>query len=250
MALSSDLRHSVRLLGRSPIFTLTSILSLALGIGGAATIFGLTDALLFEPTAGVRDASRIIDIGRANEGNGFDNMSHPAYKYLHDHSQTTELAAVDFGGGAMSLDINGSSERVIGTLVSGNYFDVLGTRAVLGRFFRADEDEVPDARPVVVLTNALWKTRFNSDPAILDKPIRLNNHEFAVVGVAEPEFQGSSMIGTDLWAPMAMVQTVRGAANGNLLTEPRNVWHVAIGKLKPGVEIGVAKAELNTLMSE
>jgi predicted permease len=249
MSLSTDLRHSVRLLGRSPVFTITSIVSLALGIGGAATIFSLTDALLFQPTAGVRDASRVIDIGRANEGSGFDNMSHPAYKYLHDHSQTTDVAAVDFGGGPMSLDINGSSERVIGTLVSGNYFDVLGTRPALGRFFRADEDEVPGARPVVVLTDALWRSRFGADPAILDKPIRLNSHEFSVVGVAEPGFQGSSMIGTDLWAPMAMVQSVRGAANASMLTEPRAVWHVAIGRLKPGVEIGVAKAELNTLMS-
>src|SRR5678816_3596034 len=98
MAFSTDLRHSVRLLGRSPIFTLTSIVSLALGIGGVATIFSLTDALLFEPTAGVREASRVVDIGRANEGSGFDNMSHPAYKYLHDHSKTTDVAAVDFGG--------------------------------------------------------------------------------------------------------------------------------------------------------
>jgi predicted permease len=249
MAFSTDLRHSVRLLGRSPIFALTSIVSLALGIGGAATIFSLTDALWFQPTVGVRDPSRIIDIGRANQGSGFDNMSHPAYKYLHDHSRTTDVAAVDFGGGPMSLDVNGSSERVIGTLVSGNYFDVLGTKPILGRFFRADEDEVPGARPVVVLTAALWQSRFNGDPAILDKPIRLNSHDFSVVGVAEPEFQGSSMIGTDLWAPMAMVQAVRGAANGNLLTDPRDVWHVAIGRLKPGVAIGVATAELNTLMS-
>ena len=97
--------------------------------------------------------------------------------------------------------------------MSGNYFDVLGTRPALGRFFRADEDQVPGERPVVVLSHALWTERFNSDPAILDKPLRLNNREFAVVGVAEPGFQGSSMIGTDLWVPMAMVQVVRGEPN-------------------------------------
>jgi hypothetical protein len=135
MALTTDLRHAVRLLGRSPVFTLTSILSLALGIGAAATIFSLTDALLFEPTAGVREPSRVIDIGRANEGSGFDNMSHPMYRNLHEHSQTVDVAAVDFGGGPMSLGTEGTSERVIATLVSGNYFDVLGTRPALGRFF-------------------------------------------------------------------------------------------------------------------
>jgi putative ABC transport system permease protein len=248
MALTTDLRHSVRLLARSPIFTVTSVISLALGIGAAATIFSITDALLFEPTVGVRNASALIDIGRANQGSGFDNMSHPAYKYLRDHSQTTEVAAVDFGGGPMSLGTSGTSERVIGTQVSDNYFDVLGTRPALGRFFRADEDQVPGERPVAVLSHRLWSTRFNSDPAILDKPLRLNNHDFAVIGVAEPGFQGSSMIGTDLWVPFAMTQVVRGEANSDRLTQPGGAWHVAIGRLKPGVAIGQAHAELNTLM--
>jgi predicted permease len=248
MTLTTDLRQAIRLLGRSPVFTLTSILSLALGIGAAATIFSLTDALLFEPTVGVTNPERLIDIGRANNGSGFDNMSHPTYVYLREHSQTTDIAAVDFGGGPMSLGTEGTSERVIGTLVSGNYFDVLGTRAALGRFFRADEDEVPGQRPVVVLSHAMWAKRFNSDPTILDRPLRLNGHEFAVVGVAEPGFQGSSMIGTDLWAPMAMVQIARGEPDASRLTNPRGVWHVAVGRLKPGVEIGQAKAELNTLI--
>ena len=249
MSVTADLRYSLRLLGRSPVFTVTSVLSLALGIGAAATIFSLTDALLFEPTAGVRNASEVVDIGRANQGSGFDNMSHPAYRYLREHSRTLDIAAVDFGGGPMSLGTDGASERVIGTLVSGNYFDVLGTTAVLGRFFRADEDQAAGERAVVVLSHALWTKRFNSDPDILDKPIRLNNREFAVVGVAESGFQGSSMIGTDLWVPMAMFQVARGAANANILTDPRSVWHVAIGRLKPGEPIEQARAELNTLMA-
>jgi len=248
MPLASDVRHSLRLLGRSPVFAITSVISLALGIGAAATIFSLTDALLFAPTTGVRDSASLIDIGRANNGSGFDNMSHPAYSYLHEHSQTTDLAAVDFGGGPMSLGDHGTSERVIGTLVSGNYLHVLGTRPALGRFFRADEDKVPGECPVVVLSHALWTRRFNGDPTILDRTLRLNNREFAVVGVAERGFQGSSLIGTDLWAPMAMMQVVRGAADASMLTDPRGVWHVAVGRMKPGVTIRQARAELNTLI--
>src|SRR5687767_3715239 len=168
MWLIADLRHSVRLLGKYPLFTLTSVISLALGIGAAATIFSLTDALLFEPTVGVRNPSALVDIGRANQGSGFDNMSHPMAVYLREQSQTTEIASVDFGGGPMSLTTGDASERVIATMVSANYFDVLGTRASLGRFFRADEDTVPNERPVVVLSHALWSQRFQSDPAILD----------------------------------------------------------------------------------
>ncbi len=247
MSLTTDLRHSIRLLGRSPVFTLTSIGSLALGIAAAATIFSITDALLFEPTAGMRGAGALVDIGRANNGSGFDNMSHPAYLNLHEHSQTVDVAATDFAGGPMSLGTNGSSERVIGSLVSANYFDVLGTRPALGRFFSADEDKVPGERPVVVLTHAFWKQRFNSDPAILERPLRLNNREFAVIGVAEEGFQGSTMIGTDLWAPMAMLQVVRGRPDSSMLTEVGGVWHIAIGRLKPGVKMAQAEAELNAL---
>jgi hypothetical protein len=245
----ADLRHAIRLLGKSPVFTATSLLSLSVGIGAAAAIFSLTDALLFEPTAGVRNAAEVVDIGRANQGSGFDNMSHPAYRYLREHSRTVEIAAVDFVGGPMSLGNDSTSERVIGTLVSDNYFDVLGTRAALGRFFRADEDDVPGERPVVVLSHGLWSRRFNSDPHILDKPIRLNNRDFAVVGVAEPGFQGSSMVGTDLWVPMAMVAVARGRADAGMLTSPRAVWHIAVGRMRPGVALSQVDAELNTLIA-
>ena len=122
--------------------------------------------------------------------------------------------------GPLSLTVGPTSERVIGTLVSGNYFDVLGTRPVVGRFFRADEDRVPGERPVVVLSHAMWARRFNSDPDILSRPLRLNNLDFTVIGVAEEGFQGSSMIGTDLWVPMAMVQVVRGLGVAKLLIGP------------------------------
>ena len=87
MSFMADLRHSIRLLGKSPVFTVTSIVSLALGIGAAAAIFSLTDALLFEPAVGVQNASTVVDIGRANRGSGFDNMSHPSYRYLREHSR-------------------------------------------------------------------------------------------------------------------------------------------------------------------
>ena len=85
---------------------------MALGLGAASTIFSLTDALLFEPTVGVRAPSQVVDIGRATDGSGFDNMSHPAYTYLHLHSQTVAIAAVDFAGGAMSL---GTKSRILAT---------------------------------------------------------------------------------------------------------------------------------------
>src|SRR5688572_8720361 len=129
MSMRRDLRHALRLLGRSPGFAITAVGSLACGIAAASAIYSVADALL-APAAGVRDAARVVDVGRSNDGAGFDNMSHPAFRYLRDHATTLEgLAAVEFGGRPMSLTIEGRSERVFGTLVSGEFFDVLGTGA-------------------------------------------------------------------------------------------------------------------------
>jgi predicted permease len=250
MSILADARHALRGLGRSPVFAATAIASLAIGLAASATIYSLTDALVFAPSAGVRNASEVVDIGRANGDKSFDNMSHPAFTYLREHTQTLAgMAGVDFGGGPMSLGVDGTSERVFGTTVSANYFDVLGTRAALGRFFLPDEDQVPEAKPVVVLTHSFWMRRFAGDPAVLERPLRLNNKDFTVVGVAERGFQGGTFVGTDLWVPMSMVATARGRSNSDLLTDARGVWHVAVGRLKPGVGREQANAELNTLMA-
>ena len=249
MPILGDVRYALRLLARSPIFSITAILSLALGIAASTTIFSLADALLFAPTVGVRDAAQVVDIGRSNQGEGFDNMSHPVFQYLQDHSTTlASMSAVEFGGNPMSLSEDGGSERITGVLVSGSFFDVLGTRPSIGRFFRPDEDAVPGERPVVVLSYAFWQRRFAGDPDILQKPIRLNNQEFSVLGVTELGFEGLTFIGTDVWVPMSMVATVRGRANASMLTEPGGSWHMAVGRLKSGVSPMHAQAELNMLI--
>ena len=250
MALLADARHALRLLGRSPLFTATAVLSLSLGVAASSAIFSLADALL-APAAGVRDAARVVDVGRGNDGSGFDNMSHPAFEYLRAHATSFEgLAGVEFGGRPMGLTLGGSSERVFGNLVSANFFDVLGTRPALGRFFRPDEDVVPGERPVAVLTHRFWTRRLGADPAVLERPLRLNNREFAVVGVAEPGFEGVTLAGTDLWVPMAMVAEARGLASAAELTDVRGVMHVGVGRLKPGRSRRETEAELNTLMAQ
>ncbi len=255
----SHLRQAIRQFRLSPIFTVTAVLSVALGIAASSTIFALADALLLAPAVGVRDAGGVLDIGRSTTGRresgraqtpgGFDNMSHPAFLYLRDHTQTLSgMAAVHFGGSALSLTTGGTSERITGTIVSGNYFDVLGTQPALGRFFTADEDRMPGARPVVVLTHALWTTRFGARPDILGTDIRVNNRAFTVIGVAEPGFAGTTLVGTDLWIPTAMIAEAWGLANTQMLTDPAAVWHVAIGRPKPGVSRAQVQAELVTLM--
>ncbi|MDP1569039.1 MAG: ABC transporter permease [Vicinamibacterales bacterium] len=249
MSILNDLRHAVRLLGRSPVFTVTATLSLALGVAASSTIFSLTDALLLAPPPGVRDPGRVVDIGRSSGGSGFDNMSHPAFRYLRDHTQTLEaMAALDFSGGPMSLSDGRSSERIFARMASANYFDLLGARPALGRFFHPDEERVPGEHPVVVLTHEFWTRRFAGDPAVVGTRLRLNNVDFTVIGVTGAGFTGTSLVGADAWTTMAMVATVRGRATSAMLDEPRAVWHVAAGRLKPGVSREQAQAELNTLM--
>lgn len=246
----NTLRQALRLLVAQPLFSITAVLSLALGLAATSAVVSVADALL-APAAGVRSSTRVVDIGRGNEGRGFDNMSHPAFEYLRAHTTSLEgMAGVEFGGRPMTVTLDGASERVFGTLVSANFFDVLGTRLTLGRAFRADEDVVPGARPVVVVTHRFWVRRLGGDPAVLARPLRLNNREFAVIGVAEPGFEGVTLAGTDLWLPMAMVAEARGRATAAELTDARGVMHMGVGRLRAGVTRATAEAELNTLMAQ
>jgi len=246
----TTMHQALRLLVSRPLFAVTAVVSLALGVSATSAVVSVADALL-APAVGVHDSARVVDIGRGNTGRGFDNMSHPAFRYLREHATSfAGMAGVEFGGRPMTITFDGSSERVFGTLVSANFFDVLGTRLVLGRAFRADEDAVPGQRPVVVLTHRFWTRRLGGDRAVLDRPLRINNREFAVVGVAEPGFEGVTLAGTDLWVPMAMVAEARGRATASDLTDARAVWHMGVGRLRDGVTRNAAEAELNTLMAQ
>ena len=249
-SLVPDVRYAVRLLVRSPLFAITSVASLALGLAATTVIFTLVDALVFQASPGVREPAGVVDIGRSTDGSGFDNMAYPTFKSLREHTQSLEgIAATTLDPSPMSLAADAGSERVFAQLVSWSYFDVLRVRPATGRFFHADEDQVADDRPVVVLTHHLWRERFGGDPGIVGRTLRLNNKDFVVVGVAEDDFSGVTMLGTDVWVPMSMAGTVRGGRGTVLLGNPRAVWHTAVGRLKPGVTPSQAEAELQTLMT-
>jgi predicted permease len=249
-SLVPDVRYALRLLMRSPVFAVTSVVSLALGLAATTVIFTLMDAFVFQSSPGVGEPARVVDIGRSTEGEGFDNMPYPTFQYLRDHTQTLEaMAATTFVPSPMSLSSGDSSERLFAQLVSWSYFDLLKLRPAAGRFFRADEDRVAEANPVVVLAHQYWTDRFGADPTVVGRTIRLNNKDMVVVGVAPEGFSGGTMLGSDVWLPMAMVGTVRGGHGATLLASPRAVWHTAIGRMRPGVTRAQAESELQTLMA-
>ena len=256
MSVPTDIRHAFRLLARSPLFTVTSVLSVAIGIAAATVIFGVADALLLRASPGIRDASRVVDIARTTNGRGFGTMSYPAFQHLREQTQSLEgMAATTLSPVPMSMRASGEAAAVrrasacTARTVSANFFDVLGVRPAMGRFFRGDEDHVADARPVAVLSHRFWRDRFRSDAGVLDRTISLNGVAFTVIGVAEAGFENTTFVGTDLWIPMMMAAAVRAPAEpaAELFGNPRSTWHMAIGRLKPGVTVEAAQAELNTL---
>jgi predicted permease len=248
MSVTSDVRYAIRLLLRSPIFTITAVLSLALGIAGSAAIFSLADALLLRPQTGVADPHTLVDIGRTTRDEGFDNFGYPLFARMREQTALIqEMAAVRWGPEVMSLGDATASERVFASLVSGNYFHVIGVMPAAGRFFVADEDRTPGTHPVVVLTHRFWTRRFHGDSSIVGQTIRLNTLPYTVVGVAEPGFSGTTFFGTDVWVPMAMDAHVR-ASEKSLLDDHESVWMVALGRLKPDVTPAQARDELTAIM--
>lgn len=247
MALITDIRYAIRLLARSPLFTLTSALSLSVGIAATSAIFSLADALLLRPRIGVVEPGSVVDIGRTVRGSGFDNFGYPLFTVLRDRNTTLQtMAASRWDPNVMSLGTEDGSERMFVTLVSGNYFDVLGTRPAAGRFFLAEEDRTAGTHPVVVLSYGYWQRRFDGDRTLVGRAIRLNGLSFTVVGVTQPGFTGAGIFDSDAWAPMAMEQHVR-ASDTSLLTHEGAVWHTAIGRLQPGVTVSQASHELDAI---
>jgi predicted permease len=243
-----DVRHTARGLVRGPVFALTAIVSLAIGVGATTAIFSLVNALLLSPPPGIGAPDRLVSVGRTQEGRGFDNMSYPNYVDYRDGNTTLSgLAAMQYSPRALSLAGPDGGEAVEGSIVSGNFFDVLQVRPALGRFFLAEEDRTPRSHPVVVLSHNFWRDRFDSDSTIGGRGIVLNGTSFTVVGVAAEGFRGPVVLAPDLWAPV-MAAPLLGTEDG-VLTSRRSVWLMAIGRLAPDAGVSQAQAELSTIAS-
>jgi macrolide transport system ATP-binding/permease protein len=240
-----DVRYAVRLLRRNPLFALTATVSLAIGIGANTTIFTIANALLFKPPAGVVDPDRLVDVGRSQNGEGFDNSSYPNYVDIRSRNTVfTDIYAVRFGSEPMSLGGRDGAERIYGELVTTNYFAVLGTQPAVGRVFSREDSTAPGGAPLVVLSHQFWRRRFNGDAGIVGQTLALNGRPFSVIGVAPEGFHGTTILGTDLWAPVTMVGELTPRRSSALLTSREGVWLLMGARLKPGVTVRQAQAEL------
>jgi macrolide transport system ATP-binding/permease protein len=242
-----DLRYGARMLLKQPGFTLIAALTLALGIGANTAIFSVVNALLLRPPAGVEQAERLVSV--TSEGSSL-GPSYPDYIDYRDRNTTFAGLAV-FSPTTLHLGAGGEAERIPATLVSGNYFTVLGVKTARGRTLITDDDTAPGANPVTVISDGLWRRRFNADPNIVGQTVRLNGYPFTVIGVASPEFIGVEIgRATDAWIPISMAAQADPTSAGSPHTRVARGWLRAFGSLKPNVSLEQAQAELSSLALE
>jgi predicted permease len=249
--LFQDWRYGMRILLKKPGFMLIAIFTLALGIGANMAIFTWLKAILLQPLPGVAASHRLamLHSALARSDNRVLAVSYPDYKDYRDRNKVfSGLAAFNLSAFNL-LDGEGRPERVWGSLVSGNYFDVLGMRPILGRAFAPDEDRAPGADPVVVISHRLWRRRFAADPSLIGKAIRLNKRDFTVIGVAAEGFSGSFVgLSLDLWAPLMMAPQL--SPSGDQLDRRDSMWLFVIGRLKDGVTFEKAQADVRNIAAQ
>jgi predicted permease len=241
-----DLRYGLRMLAKSPGFTALVVLTLALGIGANTTIFSWINSTLLNPIPGATNTSRLVSLTRGGTVEDPGEFSYPDYTDLRDGNRSFS-ALIAFAIRPVDLTGSGKPERLWGTIVSANYFDVLGVRPILGRGFLAAEEKKPGGAPVVVLSYGLWRTHFGRERHILGQTISINQHPFTVVGVTSPAFQGSlTGLRSDLWVPLVMQQEV--VSNSDRLHDRGSNWLMMQGRLAPHISRQKAQQEMNLLM--
>ncbi len=238
--LLQDLRYGLRTLRKQPGFTAVAILALALGIGANTTIFSAVNALLLRPFS-FPQMERLVVVweSRAESGDQRDGFALANFRDVRERTTSLESAAA-YTGWSANLSEGEQPERIEGTIVSPQFFDVLKERPALGRTFRPEEDKA-GSDPVVIISDGLWRRRFNADAGIVGRVVRINERSFTVVGVMPPNFdfpQG----GIELWSPLIVTPEDAVNRNGHFLQ--------VIARLKPGATAAAAQSELATLAQQ
>jgi predicted permease len=243
-----DMKYAARMLLKSPGFTLVAVLTLALGIGANTAVFTLVNEALLRPVPGIGHPEQLVDIGGTQEGSDFDNMSYPNYRDYRDRNRTLAgMAGFVFEARAVSLTEGGSAQRAYATLVTGNYFSVLEVKPAAGRFFDEAEAVAGGTDPLVVLSHGFWQRHFRGAADVVGSELRINGRPARVVGVAPEHFHGTTPLAPDLWVPMQQWSLVR--SGGSPSEDRRAVCMVAVGRLKPGLSLPQARADLGAIAS-
>lgn len=236
--IGADLRYALRVLAKSPGFTAVTLLTLALCIGANTLVFGLLDFLVLRPL----DVPGGGNLYQINNHNGDPSMSFPDYLDLRDRNHSfTEVASYEITTAA--LDSDGRPMPIWLYATSGNYFDAVGVRPYLGRFFHASDIHGPSSAPYIVLNFSYWQQHFRADPSVINRIVHINKFNYTILGVAPRGFRGTELFfAPDLWVPTVNQQQIEGYSS---LSQRGNRGHWVIGRLKPGVAPAQAGADLN-----
>lgn len=243
-----DVRYSLRVLARSPGFAVVAVLVLALGIGANTAIFSLLDQAILRSLP-VKDPGRLVVLndGVYRQGWSTSDAEEMVYSYPH-YKEVRDLIPLFDGVIArahvpLSVASGGTSERAGGDVVSGNFFPVLGVGPAIGCVLDPEDDRVPGASPVAVLSYGYWQRRFGGDPGIVGRKISLNAYPFTIVGVAARGFSGLLKgHNVDVFVPIAMKKELTPAWNG--LVERDIMWLDIFARLKPGLSRQEAEVAL------
>ena len=240
-----DIRYGIRMLTKNPGVTAVAVLTLALGIGANTAIFSGVSAFTMRPLP-VPEPNRVVRPVEMAEDRGIsDEVSYPDFADYRNQTTVFEaMSAEDML--PVALDSESQSDVIWGQVVSGSYFDVVRVKPIMGRTFLPEEDKVAGANPVVVISHSLWQRRFDADPNIVGKTIRLSNRGYQVIGVMPPSFAGSKFaLAMVFWAPMAMVEELRRSPG--LLSDRGSHWMNVLARLKPGVTLEQASQEMQSI---
>ena len=245
--LLADLRYAARRLLVAPGFTIVAGLTLALGIGANTAIFSLFEAVVLRPLAVSKPQQlALLTPGAAAPGGstGPHGMAYPLYRNLRDNNTVFDGLMCHFRLFA-NVGTGAETQRLTVELVSGNYFEVLGVEAALGRTLTADDDRQPGAHPVAVLSHECWQNLFAGDPAVLGRTIRFNGNPLTIVGVSAKGFTGVDLdYSPQVRVPLAMTGTLFPSMSWVGLENTTMRWVQAFGRLKPGVSLAQAQASL------
>jgi predicted permease len=243
-----DVRYALRVLRKSPAFTVVALITLMLGIGANVVVFGVLNAVLLHPLD-VGDPESLYQIRHRQWMTGrLLTTSYPAFEDFRQRNTTFSGMAGIYGYSHARLNWRNAVRNVHGDEVSGNYFDVLGVQPAVGRFFHAADEHGPNSAPYVVLSDGLWRSAFQADRGVVGVTLELNRHPFTVVGVAPAQFHGAErFVWPDYWLPMVNEAQVEGS---DYLHSRTSITVTVLGRLKPGVTPRQATENLNAISAQ
>ena len=254
----SDFKYALRWLRRSPGFAAVAILSLGLGIGANTAMFSLVDAVLLRPLP-VSDPGSLVDLfTNSTDGDEYATTSYP--DFLDIKAQNAVFS--DMTAYSMMfapLNLGDRARLVMGHIVTGNHFEMLGVRPFMGRMLQATDD-VAGAERVVVLSHRMWRTDFGGDPGVIGRSLQLRGQAYTIVGVAPAAFTGAiPILVPELWLPIAHADEIEPAGINDNVPSPTgrtrlerrgSRWLFVKGRLKPGVTVAEARANMQVLAAQ